>query len=72
MFCRGLAIVGSNEVLGVAEVVQGLPCGFPDRVAGPFDEVLAMLSGSSTIQESLYFVLEFVIDENWFRRSVVR
>jgi hypothetical protein len=48
----------------MVEVGYRFPCGFPDRVAGPFDEILAVFSGSSAIQKSFYFVLEFIVDDD--------
>jgi hypothetical protein len=70
MFYGVLAVIVSDEVPGMVEVVHGLPCGFLYRVAGPFDEVLVISSGTPAIQESFHFVFEFVVNDDGFRRSV--
>jgi hypothetical protein len=70
MFYGVLAVIVSDEVPGMVEVVHGLPCGFLYRVAGPFDEVLVISSGTPAIQESFHFVFESIVDDDGFWRSV--
>jgi hypothetical protein len=65
---RGVfGVEGIYKFLGVSKVSSGFPTIVSRIITMPFDEVLVLIMVLTTVEHTLYFIFEFLINLNRFR-----
>lgn len=61
-----LGLISLEDVSGVSKVACRFPCVFCRRISFPFDQVQDISPTAFVIQDCLYFIFFFAIDNVWW------